>query len=142
MLVEGNKQSFLGTGNRGDGRLLADHVLLHDGGFLGLAGDLVIFFQRHDEHGVGVLAEFDEVGHAADDAAVSGLAEGSLVDGTVKADEAVVGRVELTAGFAAVFLGPAVILRLQHPASLIRRPIRAARRLPVMVPLAFKIIPP
>ena len=70
-LVEGDEQSFLGAPDRRDGRVLADHVLRHDGGLGGLARRLVVVLQRHDEHRVRVLAELHEVGHAADDAAVA-----------------------------------------------------------------------
>ena len=68
-----------------DGRVLADHVLRHDGGFGGLAGHLVVVLQGHDQHGVRVFLELDQVGHPADDAAVGGLAEGGLVDRAVGA---------------------------------------------------------
>ena len=102
-----------------DGRGFADHVLVHDGGFGRLAGHLVVIFQRHDQHGVRVFAEFDQVGHAADDAAVFGLAEGGLVDRAVGGDEAVIGPVEFAAGLVAVRFGPAFVLRLQDAAGMV-----------------------
>ena len=102
-----------------DGRGLADHVLGHDGGLGRLAGHLVVVLQRHDEHGVRVFLELDEVGHAADDAAVGGLAEGGLVDRAVGADEAVIGPVEFAACLVAVGLGPAFVLRLQDAAGVV-----------------------
>jgi hypothetical protein len=80
-LVEGNEQPFLGALDVRDGRGLADHVLVHDGSFGGLAGDLVVVLQGHDQHRVRVLPEFHQVGHAADDAAVGGLAEVVLLTG-------------------------------------------------------------
>ena len=49
------------------------------------ARDLVVVLQGHDQHGVRVFPELHEVGHAADDAAVGGLAEGGLVDRAVAA---------------------------------------------------------
>ena len=69
------------------GGVLPTTSLLHDGGLGRLAGHLVVVLQRHDQHGVRVFAEFHEVGHAADDAAVGGLAEGGLVDRAVGGDE-------------------------------------------------------
>ena len=75
--VERDQQPFLGAGDGGDVRRAADHVLLHDGGLGRLAGDLVVIFQRHDQHGVRVFAEFHQVGHAADHRAVAGLARRS-----------------------------------------------------------------
>ena len=119
LLVEGDEQPLLGAGDRRDGRLAAHHVLLHDGGLASLAGDLVVLLQAHDEHGVGVLAELDQVGHAADDVAVGGGAEGGLVDGSVGADEALIGPVEFAAGVVAVRLGPALVLRLQDAAGAV-----------------------
>ena len=101
-LVEGDEQPFLGASDLRDGRRLADHVLGHDGGFGRLAGHLVVVLQRHDQHGVRVFAELHEVGHAADDAAVGGLAEGGLVDRAVGADEPVVGPVQFPACLVAV----------------------------------------
>ena len=68
LAVEGHQQPFLGGGDGGDGRAFAHHVLLHDRRLGGLAGDFVVVLQRHHQHGVRVLAEFHEVGHAADDA--------------------------------------------------------------------------
>ena len=113
-LVEGDEQPFLGAGNLRDGRGLADHVFLQDGGLVGLAGGLVVVFQRHDQHGVGVFAELHQVGHPADHPAVGGLAEGRLVDRAVGADESVVRPVEVAASLLAMGLGPAVVLREQH----------------------------
>ena len=81
-----------------------------------LPGDLVVVLQGHDQHGVRVFAELDEVGHPADDAAVGGLAEGGLVDRAVGAGEAVIGPVEFPACLVAVALGPALVLRLQDAA--------------------------
>ena len=102
-----------------DGRVLAHHVLLHDGGFGRLAGHLVVILQRHDQHGVRVFPELHQVGHAADDGAVGGLAEGGLVDRAVGGGEAVVGPVEFPAGLDAVRLGPAFVLRLQDAAGAV-----------------------
>ena len=85
LLVEGDEQPFLGAADMGDGRGFADHVLLHDGGFGRLAGRLVIILQGHDQHGIRVFPEFHEVGHAADDVAVGGFAEGRLVDRAIGA---------------------------------------------------------
>ena len=82
----------------------------------------------HDQHGVGVFAEFHQVGHPADDVAVGGLAEGGLVDRAVGDDEAVIGPVEFAAGVVAVRLGPALVLRLQDAAGAVAqaRPGRPA----------------
>src|SRR5271166_3781528 len=81
-----------------------------------LAGHLVVVFERHDQHGVGVLAEFDGVGHAADDAAVLGLGEGGFVDRAVLAHEQVVGAVQVAAGGVAVLFWPAFVLGLEYAA--------------------------
>ena len=101
------------------GGVLADHVLGHDGGLGRLAGHLVVVLQRHDQHGVRVFPELHQVGHAADDAAVGGLAEGGLVDRAVGGDEPVVGPVQFAACLVAVRLGPAFVLRLQHAAGAV-----------------------
>ena len=102
-LVEGDQQPFLGAARRDvTGGVLPTTSLRHDGGFGRLARHLVVVLQRHDQHGVRVFAELDEVGHAADDAAVGGLAEGGLVDRAVAADETVIGPVEFPAGLVAV----------------------------------------
>src|SRR5579884_40392 len=71
------------------------------------------------KHGVRVFLEFHEVGHAADDVAITGLAEGGLVDRAVGSDEAVISPIELAAGLVAVFLWPALVLRLQDAPGLI-----------------------
>ena len=118
-VVERDEQPLLGAVHRGDGRRAADHVLLHDGRLRRLAGHLVVVFERHDQHGVRVLAEFHEVGHAADDRAVAGLAEGGLVDRAVGGDEEVVGAVQVPAGVVAVLLGPALVLRLEDAAGVV-----------------------
>ena len=115
--VERHQQALLGAGNRRHRRITAHHVLAHDGGLGGLAGFLVVDLQRHDQHGVGVFAELDQIGHTANETAVSGLAQGGLVDGSVGQVEAIISPIELTAGLAAVFLRPTLILRLQHAAS-------------------------
>ena len=120
LLVERDQQPFLGAMRRAvTGGRLPDHVLAHDGGLGRLAGHLVVVLQRHDQHGVRVFAELHEVGHAADDGAVGGLAEGGLVDRAVGCDEAVVGPVQLPAGLVAVRLGPALVLRLQDAAGVV-----------------------
>ena len=46
------------------------HIFVHDGGLGSLARDVVVFFERHDQHRVRVFAKLDDVGHAADDGAV------------------------------------------------------------------------
>ena len=73
--VERHQQPFLGGGDGGDRRALADHVPQQDRGLGRLAGHLVVIFQGHDQHGVRVFAEFHEVGHAADDGAVGAFRE-------------------------------------------------------------------
>jgi len=83
---------------------------------------LVVLLQGHDEHCVRILLEFHEVGHATDDAALRGRAEGGLVDWAVGGDEAVIGRVEVPACLVAVPLGPAFVLRLQDAAGAAARP--------------------
>ena len=118
-LVEGHEQSFLGAADVGDGRGLADHVLGHDGGFGRLSRHLVVIFQGHDQHGVRVFAELDQVGHPANDVAVGRLAERGLVDRAVGDDETVVGPVEFPACVVAVGFGPAFVLRLQNPAGAV-----------------------
>jgi len=97
-------------------RVLAHHVLQHDGGFGGLAGHLVVFLQRHDEHGVRVFLEFDDIGHSPYHVAVGGFREGGLVDRAVSSGEAVIGPVEFAAALVAVFLRPAIVLRLKDAA--------------------------
>ena len=125
------------------GGVLADDVLEQDRGFGGLAGHLVVIFQRHDQHGVRVFAEFDDVGHAADHRAVVGFGERRLVDRAVGGGEAVIGAIELPAGVVAV-LRPAsprsAICRTRRARS--RKPTRAASRLPVIVPSALSSVPP
>ena len=101
-----------------DGRLRPDHVPLHDGGLLRLAGGLVVLLERHDQHGVGVFPELHQVRHAADGAGL-GLGEGRLVDRAVLGHEAVVGRVEGPAGVVAVRLGPALVLGLEDAAGVV-----------------------
>ena len=116
LAVEGNEQPLLGGCDGCDGRRAADDVLVHDGRLGGLARHLVIVFQRHDEHRVGVLAEFHQIGHAADDGAFGGLAEGGLVDGAVGTHKQVIGAVERLSCVVAVGLGPALVLGLQDAA--------------------------
>ena len=118
-LVQRDQQSFLGAADVRDGRGLADHVLEHDGGFGRLARHLVVILQGHDQHGVRVFPEFHEVGHAADDAAVGGFAEGRLVDRAIGGDELVIGPVQFPAGVVAVRLGPAFVLGLQDAAGAV-----------------------
>ena len=101
------------------GGVLPTTSLLHDGGFGRLARDLVVILQGHDQHGVRVFPELHEVGHAADDAAVGGLAEGRLVDRAVGTPELVIGPVEFAACFVAVRLGPAFVLGLQDAAGAV-----------------------
>ena len=115
-MIERDEQPLLGVLDRGDGRWPADDVVVHDGGLGRRAGDLVVFLQCHDEHGVRVLAELDQVGHAADRVAVAGLAEGGLVDGPVGGGEAVVGPVQVAAGPVPVLLGPVLVLGLEDAA--------------------------
>ena len=142
-LVEGDEQPFLGAPDLRDGRRLADHVLGHDGGLGRLAGHLVVILQRHDQHGVRVFPEFDEVGHAADDAAVGGFAEGGLVDRAVGADEAVIGPVEFAgAPRRGCASGQPSFCDCRTRRARSRKPTRAARRLPVSVPSAFSVVPP
>ena len=118
-LVEGNQQSFLGAADVRDGRGFADHVLLHDGGLGRLSRHLVIVFEGHDQHGVRVFPEFHKIGHAADDAAVGGFAERRLVDRAIGRDELVIGPIQIAARVAAVLLGPAFVLGLQHAAGAV-----------------------
>ena len=69
-LVEGDQQPFLGALDGRARRVAPDHVLVHDGGLLGQARALVIVLQGHDQHGVRIVAELHEVGHAPDRGAV------------------------------------------------------------------------
>ena len=71
------------------------------------------------QHGIRVLAELDQVGHAANDVAVGGLAERGLVDRAISGGEAVIGPVEFLACIVAVRFGPAFVLRLQDPAGVV-----------------------
>ena len=80
------------------GGVLPTTSLVMMAALVAFAGHLVVILQRHDQHGVRVFAELDEVGHAADDVAVGGFAEGGLVDRAVGGDEAVVGPVEIAGG--------------------------------------------
>ena len=66
LLVKRDEQPFLGAGDGGDGWGPAHHVFEQDRGFLRLARDLVVLFERHDQHGVRILAELHHVRHAAD----------------------------------------------------------------------------
>ena len=117
-MIERNQQPLLGARHVSNRRLGADHVLPHDRGFFGFSGRLVIFLQRHDQHGVGVFAELDQVGHPADGAAVLGGGEGRLVDRPVLADEAVVKAVQLTTLGLAGGFRPSLVLRLEDAAGL------------------------
>ena len=73
-LVKRDQESFLGGFHFRHRRDFADHVPLHDGGLGRFAGDLVVILQRHDEHGVRVFPEFDQIGHAANDRAIGFVA--------------------------------------------------------------------
>ena len=124
---------FLGAGDRGDGRVLADHVLFHDGGFFRLAGHLVVLFQRHDQHGVGVFAELHQIGHAADDRAVGGFAEGGLVDRAVVEQRSGRRRSSVRGGpRARSASGQPSFCDCSTRRAWSRRPIRPPRRLPVI----------
>ena len=117
--VEGHQQPFLGAGDFGDRLVLAHHVARHDGGFFGGVGFLVVFLQGQYQNGVGIVAEYDDVGHAADDAAILGFRDGGLVDRAVGEHEAVVGAVKFAACFDAGFFRPALVLALQHAAGFV-----------------------
>ena len=133
-LVEGYEQSFLGTADLGDRRSLAHHVLGHDGGFGGLSRHLVVILKGHDQHGIGVFAEFHEVGHPADDAAVGGFAEGRLVDRAIRHAEHVVGPAQFPAGALRLASGQSSFCDCRTWPGWSRKPISAAMRLPMRVP--------
>ena len=82
-LVEGDQQPFLGALHGRPWRVAPDHVVVQDGRLLGQARALVIVLQGHDQHGVRIVAERHEVGHAPDRGAVRGGREGRLVDGAI-----------------------------------------------------------
>ena len=82
------------------------------GGDFSISRHLVVFLQRHNQHGVRFFAELDQVGHAADHAAIGGLAEGGLVDRAVGAHEPVIRMIEFAACVFAVGLWPAFVTPL------------------------------
>ena len=96
-----------------------DHVVVHDGRFLGQARALVVVLQGHDQHGVRIVAERHEVRHAPDGGAVRGGGEGRLVDRAVRRDEAVIDAIERPAGLLPLRLGPALVLGLQDTAGVV-----------------------
>ena len=96
--------------------------LLHDVGLLRRAGGLVILFQGHHQHGVGIVPELHQVRHTAHGGAVVLGREGGFVDRAVLEDETVIGAIQGLPGLAALLLGPALVLRLQDAAGLIAYP--------------------
>ena len=76
------------------------------------------------------------------DRAVGGFAEGGLVDRAVGGDEQVVGPVELRRASLRLASGQPSFCDWRTRRARSRRPIRAASRLPVMVPSALSSVPP
>ena len=103
--------------------------------FVGSAGHLVIVFERHHQHGVGVVLELHQVRHTADRGAVVRRRDGRLVDGAIGRDKAVIGTIEHGAGLLPVVLGPALVLGRKDTAGVVAKgdeggqpPAHAVRR--------------
>jgi hypothetical protein len=118
-LIEGDQQAVLGALHGCDGRAAADHILVHDGGFLGRAGGLVIMLQGHDQHGVRIIAELDQIGHAPDHCTVGRDRKSCLIDGSVSGGKPVIQAAELPARLVPVGFRPVLILRLQDTPHLV-----------------------
>ena len=95
------------------------HVVVHDGRFLGPARALVIVLQGHDQHGVRIIAEGHQVGHAPDGGAVRGGGEGGRVDRAEGRHEAIIDAIEGLARGLPLRLRPAFVLGLQHPTGVV-----------------------
>ena len=118
-LVQGDQQPFLGALHGRSWRVAPDHVVVHDGRFLGQARALVIVLQGHDQHGVRIVAERHEVRHAPDGGAIRGGRQRRLVDRAVGRHEAVVDAGERPAGLLALPFGPALVLGAQDTAGVV-----------------------
>ena len=100
-LIERNQQSFLGRRNRRDRGGRPDHILHHDRRFRGLPRCFVIFLKGHDQEGVGVFPEPDQVRHAPDLVPLRVQGKGRPVDRPVERHEGVIGPVQPPAGVPA-----------------------------------------